>query len=163
MKAAFLIIDVQKGYIENEEFRPTILPSTQYINEVSSYFRKAKLPVIVIQHQGGYKPGDKEYEVADEIHIEDSDIFFAKTFSNSFWKTKLEEILTDLDVDVVILSGFAASFCVLATYNGAIERGFKPLVLHHGVGGKNKVSVDLLYEMRNVISYAGVKLLIEKE
>lgn len=162
MKAAFLIIDVQKGYIENPDFRKTILPSVNYINAVSGFFRKQKLPVIVVQHIGGYNPGDEGFEVADEIKTQKSDISIHKTFSNSFWETDLEKILKELEVDTLILSGFAASFCVLATFNGAIERGFKPFILQHGIGGKNQASVDLLHELRSVISYDAVRLLISK-
>ena len=140
MKTAFLIIDVQKGYIEDPEFRKTVVPSVEYINEVSGYFRKADLPVIVIQHVGGYKPGDEGFEVANELTVSNSDIRIEETFSNSFWETDLEKILKELEVDTLIVSGFAASFCVLATYNGAIERGFFTLpLLNHS--NKDKITV----------------------
>ncbi len=162
MNLAFLIVDVQKEYVENPIFKDQLKSAAMYINQVSEYFRDAKRPVIHIQHAtagGGF--GNEGFKVAEEITQKDTDIYITKDFGNAFWKTDLEERLKAFEVDYVIISGLSASFCVLATLNGALERGFKASLLHHGLLGHSIESVKIIENERNLISYSAVKYILD--
>ncbi len=162
MNVAFLIVDVQREYIENPIFKDQLEMAASYINEVSKYFRDAKRPVIHIQHStAGGGIGTEGFQVAKEIIQEDTDIYITKEYGNGFWKTNLEETLNKFKVDYVIISGLSASSCVLATLNGAHERGFKASLLQHGLLGTSVESVRMIENEKNVISFSAVKYILD--
>ncbi|MNI87084.1 putative hydrolase [compost metagenome] len=92
--------------------------------------------------------------------MHDSDLRVAKESGNAFWNTELEQVLARHGVKLVIIAGFAAEQCVLFTYNGAEERGFRPVILQNGILSTHNDAVDATYRDRNVISYPVVEFLI---
>jgi len=119
--------------------------------------------VVIVQHTSNWNKIDSPgYDVVDELDVEDSDYRISKTFCNSFWKTELEDLLKDLDVEFVVCSGFAAQHCVLFTYNGAKERGFKAAMLQNGVLGLEKKHAEQVQLLRDVISIDTLEYLLEK-
>ncbi len=162
MNVAFLIVDVQKEYVENPLFKDQLKSAALYINAVSKYFRDAKRPVIHIQQaSAGGGIGTEGFKVASEIDQKDTDLYVTKDFGNGFWKTELEEKLKELKVNYVIISGLSASHCVLATYNGAQERGFEASLLQHGLLGHSLESVRMVENERNLVSYTAVKYILD--
>lgn len=159
MKPAFLIVDVQKDYCEMPGFKEQLPEASMYINEVSGYFREAGLPVIHIQH----KEKDRDLSpVSEEILQEKTDIYVTKTYGNAFWKTDLEEMLKKDGIDFLVISGLAASQCVLSTYNGALERDFTAVLLQNGVLGHTIENVRFVQKEKNIISYPAVKYLLKQ-
>ncbi len=164
MSIALLIIDMQKEFSEMEPCKDMISDALEYINEVGHLFRKAGKPVIIIQDEEvGDGPGSEGYELIDNLEVEESDIRLSKIYSNSFWNTVLEKTLKDLNVEFVVISGFAAEHCVLFTYNGALERGFSTSILQHGIAGFDKTRVKDTQNLRPVISYESLEYMLRNE
>lgn len=162
MSIALLIIDVQKLYVEMPLFKESFIEAKDYINEVSTYFRNANLPVIHvldIKNKANYEK--KEYQVSDEIIQDEKDLYLIKSYSNAFWKTDLEQILKDKNVEFVICCGLAASQCVNFTYNGARERDFNVAMLQNGLIDRDKKLVDMIHKSCNVTSYNTIKFLLD--
>jgi len=152
MNIALLIIDMQQDFYDQKPFRESLTNALEYINETSKLFREAGKPVIVIQdEEAGEGPGSKGFENISDLILEDSDHFIQKFHSNAFWQTDLEKLLKSLDVQFLVVSGFAAEHCVLFTYNGAIERSFGASILQNGVAGFEKKNVKSIHELRSVI------------
>jgi nicotinamidase-related amidase len=133
MKAALLVIDVQKAFFDlNPTTTQSLHDAIEYINAAIKLFRKHDLPVICIQHvdqDKGLVPGTEGFEVPDDLEILPSDLHIHKTYGNSFNKTPLADHLQQIDVDTVIVTGFCAEYCVLATYRGALDLDLQPIVL----------------------------------
>ena len=128
------------------------------INETAKLFRKAGKPVIIVRDiEGG---NDDTFQNVEELKVEDSDKEVLKVFGNSFWKTDLEEILKAENVDFVVLCGNAAEYCVLATYNGAIERGFGAAMLQHGIFAAHPNGLIDIYNNRSLISYGVISYML---
>lgn len=164
MNIALLIIDMQKEFSEMEPCKEMISDAIEYINEVGHFFRKAGKPIILIQDEEvSDGPGSEGYELIDNLEVTESDIRLSKKYSNSFWKTDLEKILRDLNVEFVVVSGFAAEHCVLFTYNGALERGFGASILQHGIAGFDKYRVKDTQNLRSVISYESLEFMLRNE
>ncbi|XMB25311.1 cysteine hydrolase family protein [Paenibacillus sp. BR2-3] len=85
-----------------------------------------------------------------------------KEHSNAFWKTELEQILLNQGIELVIIAGFATEHCVLFTYNGAIERGFKPVILQQGILSTESDVILSTYRDRNVVSYPVIEYLVNE-
>ncbi len=164
MKAAFLVVDVQQAFYDNENYNSQLRSATSYINHVSSLFREHDQVVVHVQHgpaAGG--KGNPGFEIGNLINQEEGDLYITKWYGNSFWKTDLEKLLNERDVDLVIVSGFAAQNCVLSTYNGAIERDFETAILQHGIAGFNKEDSRLMHHERNIVSHNIIEYILKEK
>jgi ureidoacrylate peracid hydrolase len=106
-----------------------------------SLFRGRQLPVIYLRigchRQDGadtswrYKqfhlfapPGSRERDILDEIAPEVTDIVVEKTTSSGFISTNLHQLLTNLGVSSLVISGVATNGCVESTVRGAGDLGY---------------------------------------
>lgn len=64
-------------------------------------------------------------------------------------------------IDLLILSGYAAEHCVLFTYNGALERGFKAVLLQNGILSSQSDVIPATYRDRSLISYPVIEALVQ--
>ncbi|MFE6797613.1 cysteine hydrolase family protein [Paenibacillus chitinolyticus] len=158
MNIAFLIVDMQVEFLQD---RP-VSTASAYINHTAQIFRSGGHPVIHIQdvEEAGTISSDR-LEFIPEIQVEKDDLIVKKTFSNAFWQTELEQILLDRQIGFVVIAGFDAGHCVLFTYNGAIERGFKAAILQNGIMSAKEDLVALMYRDRHVISYPVVEFMVQ--
>ncbi|GKU77445.1 cysteine hydrolase family protein [Paenibacillus sp. L3-i20] len=162
MKIGFLIIDLQTIHVQDRVDKTEINKACQYINYVSKLLRTKEHVVVHIQDIEGMNDATKDkYNIIPEVHIADTDLKVSKKFSNAFWQTELEQLLKSHGVELLIISGFAAEYCVLFTYNGATERGFKPVLLQNGFLSINSDMIASTYRDRNVISYPAIEYLLK--
>ncbi|MCM3631509.1 cysteine hydrolase [Paenibacillus glycanilyticus] len=162
MKIGFLIIDMQTVHLEGMD-KKAIDRACEYINYVSDKLRSKGQMVVHIQDIEGISESNKDvYQTIASIDREETDVVVTKEFSNAFWNTELEQVLKDQGIELLILAGTAAEHCVLFTYNGAVERGFRPVILQNGILSSNSDAVTSLYRDRNVVSYPVVPYLIHE-
>lgn len=62
---------------------------------------------------------------------------------------------------LVIVAGFGAEQCVLFTYNGALERGFKAVMLQNGIISSREDIIQATYRDRDLISDPVIAALVE--
>ncbi len=162
MSVALLIIDMQVGCREDCRYQAEFDQAVEYINETARLFRAKGLPVVVVQDievSGG--PGHDGFAVVPSINRSETDIVIHKEYNNAFWQTNLAEVLKDKGVDFIVVSGFAAEYCVLFTYNGAVEQGFGASLLQHGVAGVNADEIKRIQLLRPVISIQALEHFIQ--
>lgn len=162
MNVAFLIIDMQKGCREfcksQREFDDTV----EYINHVSNLFREKGLPVVrVLDIEVGQGPGSDEFEFVDSIITNENDIIIHKEYNNAFFKTELNDKLKALGVEFVVISGFAAEYCVLFSYNGAREMGHEVSLLQNGIAGVEYEEAKKMQIIRPVISIEALEYFLK--
>lgn len=163
MNLALLVVDVQADFYNSSNVNETFSTSLEYINYSIDIFRKNKLPVCFIQdEEAGEGPGSPGFELTTALDTMEKDIYVAKYYSNSFWKTNLEKILKELKVDFVLVCGFAAEACVNYTYNGALERGFQAAILQNGIASYNPQYVDFIQKICRVDSIESLEYFITK-
>lgn len=157
MKSALLIVDMQKG-CKDQASKDSMDSATEYINYMSRVFRENNQPVVLIQDvEVGGGPGSSEFELLDEIEVSDRDIVIHKNYCNAFWKTELEKTLYDNGVEFVVVCGYSAEYCVLFTYNGGRERGFRTVLLQHGIASGDMNEVKSMQLKRPVISHEALE------
>jgi len=61
-----------------------------------------------------------------------------------------------------LLAGNAAEHCIAATYFGARERGFKAVMLQHGIFADREESLIGIYYDRPLISYSVIHALFNQ-
>lgn len=149
---ALLVIDMQNDFVEEGaplEFPEgrSILPTLQKVLDAA---RSHGIPVIYPAHvhrPGGadmgihrelYPPvaagealvdGQRGGEIHAEIAPQPGELVIKKHRYNSFYATDLEIVLRGLGVDTLVLTGMTTECCVLGTARGALECGFRSVVL----------------------------------
>ncbi|MNI58336.1 Maleamate amidohydrolase [compost metagenome] len=162
MKLGYLIIDMQEIHVREHVDKRTLDRACEYINYVSDMLRAKDQLVIHIQDIEGMQEATKEqYGIIPEVHVADSDLKVTKEYSNAFWKTELEQLLREQGVELLIIAGFSAEHCVQFTYNGASERGFRPVLLQNGVLSAYSDVITAANRDRNLISYPVIQYLIQ--
>ncbi len=157
MKIGFLIIDMQKKILKEQNEVMNVEEACEYINYVAELIREKNNVVIHIQDiEGASDINDDSLAIIPEIKVDQHDICIKKVHSNAFWETELEQVLHDQGISLVIIAGFAAEHCVLFTYNGAMERGFKPVILQNGILSTKSDVITQTYRDRNIISYSAI-------
>ncbi len=160
---ALLIIDVQNKFLATIPPRDKEL-GILFINMLIELFRKANLPLLRIYHQNsenGPFPGSAEFEYPDAIHIIPEDIQIVKSYSDSFNKTSLNQILADKGVNTLFLCGLSAVGCVLATKIGALNNDFEAFMVKDAIMSHNSEYTRNMETMFNAVSYDVVKLIVD--
>ena len=152
---ALLIIDMQKISFTPETLRFDAEEVVKRINSLSGQFRKKEYPVVFIQHDGskdGFcKPNTEEWEILDSLNIDENDIIVNKTANDSFYRSKLNNILKDKDVEELVITGCATDFCVDATLKSAVINEYKVTVIAdcHTTGDRPHLRAEKVIEHYN--------------
>jgi nicotinamidase-related amidase len=153
MSAALLLIDVINSF--EFEGAETILPrALEASAAIAGLRRRAKaagVPVLYVNDNYGDWRSDFNHTVKEALNArglvvdvehrharggpiaarlepEDDDYFVLKPKNSGFYGTPLELLLAHLEVQTVILTGFASDICVLYTASDAHMRGFEVMV-----------------------------------
>jgi nicotinamidase-related amidase len=165
VKAALLVIDVQKRFFERGSTTAQSLEDAiEYINAAIGLFREKELPVICVQHMNedtGLVPGHEGFDLPDELEILPSDLHVHKTYGNAFNKTPLEQELRAHGVDTMIITGFAAEYCVLSTYRGAQDLDLTPIILRGSLASPQPENIRFVEDINDVVSYGALKKILE--
>lgn len=161
MKPALLVIDVQKAFFKIDPATTQSLEQAiEYINAAIALFRDKQLPVICVQHmepEDKLVPGEEGFELPDALQILDADLHIHKSYGNAFNKTPLADELRRLGVDTVILTGFCAEYCVLATHRGAQDLDLTAILLRNSLASGNPEHIRVVENISDIISYGALK------
>jgi nicotinamidase-related amidase len=165
MKPVLLVIDVQKAFFTDGSARSAELKNAaEYINAAIDLFRKKDLPVVCVQHtnpEDNLVPGQTGFDVPEILKILPGDLHIHKTYGNSFTKTPLAETLRKWGVDTVVVTGFAAEGCVLATVRGAEDYDFTSMILRSSIIGGRPGAALLVESINEIISYDVLEKVLE--
>ncbi|MFC1919261.1 cysteine hydrolase family protein [Chloroflexota bacterium] len=91
---------------------------------------KSDLPFLfhrIKKHMG--PPDDKMSQVLDEIKPQQGDLVIHKSSSGAFNSTSLEQMLRNLNITSLAVTGVATPFCVDTTARDAADKGFKVVIV----------------------------------
>ncbi|MBN1438505.1 MAG: cysteine hydrolase [Anaerolineales bacterium] len=165
MKPALLVIDVQKKFFGgNARLAEELREASEYINAAIDLFRKKGFPVVCIQHtdpDNDLVAGQPGFDVPEILKILPGDLHIHKTYSNSFTKTGLAEKLRGLGADTIVVTGFAAEYCVLAAARGAEDHDFTAVILRDSIIGGRPGNAKLIESICNIVSYDALEKFLE--
>ncbi|WP_026714251.1 cysteine hydrolase family protein [Flavobacterium daejeonense] len=135
-RKSLLIIDMQKGSFTSKTPRFDTDSVVMRINELAKLFRKAKLSVIYIQHDGTgtgeFEKSTSEWELLDTLNIESTDVLIDKYANDVFYNSGLQSKLTELNVTELFITGCATDFCVESTVQSALAKDYNITVVADG-------------------------------
>ena len=165
MKPALLVIDMQEVFFDHSPaVSESLIGAVEYINAAIALFREKDLPIFCvedIEEENERIPGSEGFETTSKIDLIASDLRVHKTYGNAFNKTKLHQQLQELGVDTLILTGFAASQCVLSTYRGATDLDYSPLIFRGSLVDSSPDRIRLVEEIHDLISFGALVKLFE--
>lgn len=141
MKAAVIVIDMINDFVTGvfKSDRPKrIVPN---IKSLLRHARKQRAPVIYATdaHLPGVDPefdlfgkhaeaGSWGAEIIEELKPEKGDFRVLKRKYSAFQGTDLDQILRELEVDTVVLTGVVTDICIQHTAADAFFRGYKIII-----------------------------------
>lgn len=168
--AALLVVDLQNG----ARLRPTAHPLDEVVArvaELSSAFRAAELPVVLITNVGGAsgrsdasrafresgaampQPPEGWQELLPELGQQPGDRVLARSAWGAFVGTSLDEDLKALGVTQVVLTGIATSLGVESTAREARDRGYNVVFATDAMTDLNPVAHD--HSVGTIFPYLG--------
>jgi nicotinamidase-related amidase len=163
IKPALLVIDVQNKFMATISDRDKEL-ATFFINILIDLFRKHSFPIIRIYHQNkenGPRPGTEEFEYPASVLIKPEDTQIVKSYSDSFNKTNLREVLMENDTNTVFLCGLSAVGCVISSFVGAHNNDYRAFIIKDAIMSHNTDYTRNIEVMFDAISYDAIKLILE--
>ncbi len=124
---ALLVVDVQKGLIDDHPYREIEL--LEEIRALTERARANEVEVVYVRHceddPNGLFPGNPAWQVLPAIAPHEGERVFDKRFSSAFKDTGLDEYLRGKGVKTLVISGMQTEYCIDATVKSAFERGYK--------------------------------------
>ncbi|MCF6194574.1 MAG: cysteine hydrolase [Kangiellaceae bacterium] len=134
---ALIIVDLQNDYFQEGKWE---LEGTESAAEKAAtlldLFRAKKLPVVHIRHEFPtsdapfFVPNSEGAKVHTSVQELETEPVVIKHQINSFKDTNLKEILTELDVDSVLICGAMSHMCIDAITRAANDFGYNCAVAH---------------------------------
>ncbi len=163
MKPVLLVIDIQERYLPMMASEEKDL-ALRMINGAIWIFRQHDLPIIRVYHsdlQFGPNPGDKDFEFPSSVIIKDGDVKVIKNYPSAFTKTELETILREKNINTVFLCGLSAVGCVLATYYGAMDRGFEAFMVKNAIMSHKADYTEVVKEITETVTFKTLQFMLE--
>jgi nicotinamidase/pyrazinamidase len=138
---ALLVNDMEEDFCGQQAALPVPEPEkiSKCINKWIEEFRKTGEPIIFVCDT--HSPTDTEFSVWPPHCVEGTggtriiegvdyrdDPIIPKTRYSAFFKTSLEKVLRERDVDTLVLTGVCTDICILFTAADAYFRGFEVIV-----------------------------------
>gem|GEM_PF-1609288 len=158
MKPALVIIDLQEVFLRERKHTSTYQSILGHINYALDIFHQADLPVIIIRDV--YGEDGEDFKCVAELDLHEGDLHMTKSHFNAFYQSPLETLLSDLDVQSIVLAGMTAEYCIDATYFGGKDRGFNVCLLQGGVFASQEQALTLSYYTRDWVSCSALKSFI---
>jgi len=119
---ALLVIDVQNGVVDGSYRRDDVVAT---INGLVDKARAEDVPVVWTQHSSDeLAPGTPAWEYVPELVRADTEPLVHKRYGDSFEDTTLEQVLAELGVGRLVVTGAQTDACVRSTLHGAFVRGY---------------------------------------
>lgn len=127
---AVAVVDVQVDLFNT---RPPPFESAeviQRINLVTGRARSARIPVLMVQHDGPpdgdwLVPFTDGWQLHPDLAKGPEDLSVRKTTGDAFYLTNLEHQLRSRGVQSLVLAGYATEFCIDATLRNAVSKDFE--------------------------------------
>ena len=88
---------------------------------------QSRLKVSGIDHF--FSPGTLEHEVIDELKPNPGEMIFNKNTSSAFNSTNIDQILRNMRIETLVITGMATSACVESTARDASDKGYNCILV----------------------------------
>ena len=124
---AVLVIDMQHAVVDGAHRRDAVVGN---IDAVVTKARAASVPVIWVRHHDeGIIRGSDGWHIVPELTPTDAEPIVDKSYNDAFDDTQLEDVLAQLGVGSMFITGAQTDACVRSTLHGALVRGYDTILV----------------------------------
>jgi nicotinamidase-related amidase len=124
---ALLVVDMQVGVVAAAHDRDAVIAT---IVRLVARARDGSVPVVWIQHHDEHLTmGSDAWRLVPELVAAPAEPVIEKSYGDAFEDTKLEEVLSDLDVGELFVTGAQTDACIRSTLHGALVRGYDTVLV----------------------------------
>ncbi len=152
MNNGLILIDFQNDYFPGGNMELVgIDEAAANARILLNEFRKAKLPVIHVQHISArpgatfFLPETDGARIHQTVTPQEDETIVVKNFPNSFRGTSLLEILKKEKLENLVICGAMSHMCIDATTRAAFDLGFNCIVVDDACATK-----DLIYKSKTI-------------
>lgn len=158
---ALLVIDVQKGLFEKSTPIYNAKLLLENINSLINKARQEGIPVVFVQHSNPkiLEKGSDAWQFHPEIQPLAEEVVIHKLHGNAFQGTNLREELEKRDVSILVTTGLVTHGCVRATCLGAMDEGYKVVLVSDGHSSYNKDAAQLIEQWNRAIREKGADVI----
>lgn len=162
--SALLVIDVQK---EQFEASSPVYKAEQLLQNITFLISKARqegVPVIFVQHSADsyLKYGSDGWQLHPQIQPLAGEPIIHKRHGNSFEDTDLQDELSKINISTVVVTGLVTHGCVKATCLGALEEGYKVVLVSNAHSNFSKDAAKVVEKWNQELGSKGVDMVETK-
>lgn len=90
-----------------------------------------------------FYPGTVERQVIDELKPEEGEMIFNKNSGNAFNSTNIDQVLRNMGIDGLVITGVATNVCVEITARDAADRGYNCVLVNDACACKHQDAHDM--------------------
>ncbi|MEG3614309.1 isochorismatase family protein [Isoptericola haloaureus] len=146
-RPAVVVVDFQRAFTEHENIGPGTAVALEHTQRLLTAARAADVPVIYLvmvlddlddrmlaqrvrsSLTERCLRGDPWTEISPVVPPAPQDHVVEKTVASGFWRTRLDDLLAELGVDELVMTGTSTSGCVRATVVDAAYRSLRVSVV----------------------------------
>jgi maleamate amidohydrolase len=146
-RPAVIVVDYQKAFTEHDKIGPGTAVALAHTNELLTAARAAGVPVIYLvvivdslddrmlaqrvrsSLTAVCERGNPWTEISAAVPPQPGDHIVEKTVASGFYQTRLDDVLQDLGIDELVMTGTSTSGCVRATVVDAAYRNYRVSVV----------------------------------
>lgn len=169
--SALLVIDMVKDFVDPDGAL-SVPGARTVVPRISDLIREARddgIPVIYVND--AHDPDDEEFEkwpphsvagtegakVVEDLEPGNSDHVLEKKRFSAFYGTRLDELLEELGVDHLVMTGTVTNICIFASTLDALMRGYRVTVPGDAVAGIDEGDHD--FALRQIEEVFGAEVL----
>jgi nicotinamidase-related amidase len=158
--AALLVIDVQQGLFGKST---PIYKAEELLRNITSLIDGAhhgSVPVFYIQHSDlrSLVKGSPDWQLHSRLRPLATDCIIHKQHGNAFEGTMLEEALRSRNVTSLVITGLVTHGCVRATCIGALQLGYRVILVKDGHSNFSKQAAKLIEQWNQKLGAKKVEL-----
>ena len=133
MKTALLVIDMQVALFEGAK-RFDADGVVRRINDLAHAVRAKGGALVFVQHEdeGDFAHGAPGWRILPALDSRPEDVTIRKTACDSFYRSDLDEVLRELEITRLFVTGCATDFCVDTTIRSAASKDYEVAVVADG-------------------------------
>jgi nicotinamidase-related amidase len=162
-RPALLVIDIQNAYLPMMD-QEGLDRSMRYINGYIDLFRAHDLPVVLVYHtdpEHGPPVDSEGFAFPESVHVQPGDPRIVKNHPSAFTHTELEQLLEDLGVDTVFLTGLSATGCALATYYDTHGRDLRAFMVRGTLMSPDLEHTRTVEDFTGAVGYRAVEYMLQ--
>jgi isochorismate hydrolase len=164
MKPALLIVDMQKKFrLQSPACAESMSSATAYLAYCKKLFERQHLPVFHVVHneEGPEEQLLDDFWELDELAPADRSEVMVKRHGSAFMNPQLDSRLKEAGVDCLVLGGFAAEFCIMATARHGKDLGWPIMLLRGALASPTPANIPFVEATNQLISVGALETLLK--